>query len=338
MVSNDTRATPIINMMAQTPAKIGASTHSWLEGVTVCGQVQYLTVIVSIAYDIVSKWSNIVSIIVCSVPAGGARPGVGQAPGLSRPLAVVVCGRPPAHKGPRKSRPPRIENPPRYAAPGAPGRGRQRQPRFQEAHVARPSERRFSRSGGSVTPLPRLGLGQTSCRLFSPLADEQRTRHGQQHVQRGQNEIQVISFSVCIVSFVLLILSFRLCSKKRQVADTYLGRVLNPAPEDSEDDEEEDDEAKQPAKGGRWPWQMLSADRELYRNLRDRCPTFAATESGFRMNKDIIKNVGHMKIHDWMVLSGSMMAYVIKQCEGITDEYKVLLSDWFYMLEVWPLF
>ena len=43
---------------------------------------------------------------------------------------------------------------------------------------------------------------------------------------------------------------------------------------------------------------------------------------------------GHLKIHDWMVLCGSMQAYFVGQFEGVTEEYKVLLSDYFYMLEV----
>jgi hypothetical protein len=42
--SNDTRATPIINMMAQTPAKVGASTHGWLEGTTAGEQPSVLYV------------------------------------------------------------------------------------------------------------------------------------------------------------------------------------------------------------------------------------------------------------------------------------------------------
>jgi hypothetical protein len=43
--SNDTRATPKANRMRQSPAKVGASTHAWLDGFTLNGTVGYLQAI-----------------------------------------------------------------------------------------------------------------------------------------------------------------------------------------------------------------------------------------------------------------------------------------------------
>lgn len=125
-------------------------------------------------------------------------------------------------------------------------------------------------------------------------------------------------------------------STKRQAMDTQWGRVLNPrrAGESDDDEDGEDDEEAQQAAGGRWPWQLTPGDLVLYKRARKLCPTWACDSSGFRMPKDIVGKSGHLKIHDWMVLCGSMQAYFVGQFEGVTEEYKVLLSDYFYMLEV----
>jgi hypothetical protein len=145
-------------------------------------------------------------------------------------------------------------------------------------------------------------------------------------------------------------------TRKRQRLDGMWGRSLGPENDgnvlfnqytivfnvfilvspviDSDGSSSSDDEADVMAVSGQCPWQMNDQDKALYLLARSRCPTWASDSSGFRMPRNIVNDCNRLKIHDWMVLSGSMQAYFVEQFTGITPEYKVLLADYFYMLEV----
>lgn len=83
-----------------------------------------------------------------------------------------------------------------------------------------------------------------------------------------------------------------------------------------------------PPSGYGWMWS--DEDKKLFKKMRE-LPMFDA--HGFRFDQDIAKHANGLRIHDWMVMSGSIMVYFVHQCKGLDDNYKSLFADYFFALE-----
>jgi hypothetical protein len=84
-----------------------------------------------------------------------------------------------------------------------------------------------------------------------------------------------------------------------------------------------------PETGYGWMWSKR--DKALFRKMREKCATWDC--KSFRFDEDIASHANGLKIHDWMVMSGSIMAYFIHQCDGLDDNYKLLFIDFFFAME-----
>lgn len=51
------------------------------------------------------------------------------------------------------------------------------------------------------------------------------------------------------------------------------------------------------------------------------------------LRQDFLRQLGRLKIHDWLVLASPIGAYLFYQCEGIAPAYKEMLIDFMFVLQ-----
>jgi hypothetical protein len=101
--------------------------------------------------------------------------------------------------------------------------------------------------------------------------------------------------------------------------------------EEKNHDNREDPAKKKKKEPRQWPWNSSVADKDLWSRLGTIIKMYE-DYSGFRL-PDIPKNSGHMKIHDWISMTGSVGAYYLMQSKGIHKDFLGLFIDFVYALE-----
>jgi hypothetical protein len=121
-------------------------------------------------------------------------------------------------------------------------------------------------------------------------------------------------------------------TRPRQQMEALLGRQQFLKWEEADEGDEGDDNKAQPP-GDNWPWQMDANDKRLLSSSKAHSLLmWEAPGSGFRIPKRLFYRLGHLKIHDWIAMSGGVFAYFLAQCNGIADDHKSLLADYTYAL------
>jgi hypothetical protein len=123
-------------------------------------------------------------------------------------------------------------------------------------------------------------------------------------------------------------------TKTRQDAERDLGRTKFLKWQADESDEEEEEETT-----SAWPWEMNAVDKELMASAKfTALKMWESPSSGFRIPKRMFSRLGHLKIHDWMAMCGSVFAYFLAQVKGIAADHMSLLVDYTYALVSEPTY
>jgi hypothetical protein len=103
--------------------------------------------------------------------------------------------------------------------------------------------------------------------------------------------------------------------------------------EESEEEEEKKEAAEiKQANSRSWPWMFNRGDLATLRSMRANLKVWDAEGSGFRLPDNLFARTGQLKIHDWIVMTGGILSYMIMQCTGMQEDHKSLLIDFAYML------